>query len=196
MTRGAATWDVGWGPFVQDFRLVDLGPMRAVATLGSVSNGLGVSNWAIDLVPPHSGPPVASFNVQEFVPEGRSVETRAGQTIFWATEWWSGPDPSGRRGEGTYLVGRPFIVTADGLAPAPRLGIRARRLLYDFRAERGGPVRWFLDRRAETWRTDPLLGGAPETTRGTVTAATLASLPEDGRSSPSPSAPRRAPTSC
>ncbi len=180
MTRGTATWDVGWGPFVHDIRLVDLGAMRAVATLGAISNGLGVSSWTIDLVPPRSGAPVASFSVQEFVPEGRSTETRAGQTVFWATEWWSGPDPDGRRREGTYLVGRPFVLTPGGLVPAARLAIRARRMRTDFRTERGGPVRWLRDGRAVTWRTDPMLGGRPDVTRGVVTSATLASLPEDG----------------
>ena len=180
MMRGDVSWDVGWGAVASDFRLIDLGPMRAVAALGAISNGLGVNSWTIDLVPDRSGAPVASFDAQEFTPDGRSAETRDGQTIFWATEWWTGPDPSGRRGPGTYLIGRPFAVTESGLVPATRFAIHARRLLYDFRAEHGGPVRWLRDRRAEAWRSDPLLNGAPETTRGTVTAATLVSEHETG----------------
>lgn len=180
MTRGAAAWDDGWGPYVQDFRLLDVGPMRAVATFGAVSNGIAYTYWTIDLVPPRAGAAVATFDTHEFTPGGRSAETRGGQTVFWATEWWTGPDPSGRRHPGTYLVGRPFVVTADGLVPATRLAIRARRLLYDFRAERGGPVRWLHGRHGEAWRTDPLLRGAATTTRGTVTSATLASLPRTG----------------
>ena len=171
MTRGGDTWEASYGPVNHDMRLLDVDGTRLVATWWAITNGIGVPLWELRILPATGGPPVVTFEVQEFDPDGGSFATHAGRTVLWTTEWWNGPDPTGRRRPGTYLVGRPFTLDAHGIVPATDLPIRARRLRTYFQNEPGGPVRWLADRRAVTWRTDPLLRGTAATTRGTVTEA-------------------------
>lgn len=143
-----------------------------VAHREAVSNGLAVATWTVYVVEDEEDlfVPAYSFAVRDFSPRGGSFAVRNGRPLIWATEWLDADDPSGRRGPGYYLVGRPFVLTRTGLEPALDLPLRSRRLLYDFRVERGGPVAWLSDRRAETRRTDPFDAGRPGGTSGTIEA--------------------------
>lgn len=155
-----------------DLRAFAVGDLLVVATLDNVSNGLGVTYWTLGVIPQGARAPAYSFTVEDFSPTGDSFGTWRGRAVLWATEWTTMPDPAGRRPPGMYVVGRPFTLGDDGLVPVRGLPIRARRFLRTFSRETGTPVEWLSERRAETLRTDPaLVGLAPTTTRGTVTAA-------------------------
>ena len=178
VTRGGterARWAAtapGAASDVRAFR-VHIGDGRdglVVAVLDAVSNGLGVATWTLSVLPDDADAPAYSFVARDFGPEGGSFATWRGRPVIWATEWLDADDPSGRRGPGFYLVGRPFYLTAEGLAPAVGLPIRARRLLRPFRSEPGGPVGWLSSRAAETRRRDPFWGGRPGGVRGEVAA--------------------------
>lgn len=161
---GGAAWRASAPGAVDDLRAfrVDLGDGRtalAVAVLEGVSNGLGVATWSVHVVPEGASRPAYGFVARDFDPAGGSFAAWTGRPVVWATEWLEAEDP--RRGPGSYLVGRPFVVGAERLVPAADLPIRARRLLREFRQERGGPVGWLSSRAAETRRRDPARPGAP-----------------------------------
>ena len=169
VTEGArrlATWPAEYSVQAGDFAAFttdldrDGGRDLVVASLTSVSNGLGVAYWTVDVLPDGASAPAYSFEAEDFDARGRSFAHDRGRLIVWATDWISAPDPRGRRPEGMYFMGRPFTLASGGLAPARSLPIRARRLLNSFsRDEAGGPVGWLSDRRAESARTDLALAG-------------------------------------
>ena len=172
---GGASWRASAPGVVDDLRAfrVALGDGRtalAVAVLEGISNGLGVATWSVHVVPEGAAQPAYGFIARDFDPAGGSFAAWDGRPVVWATEWMEAEDRSGRRGPGMYLVGRPFFVGAEGLAPAPDLPIRARRLLREFRQERGGPVGWLSSRAAETRRQDPARPGSPGDDAGRITA--------------------------
>ncbi|WP_143537557.1 hypothetical protein [Rubrivirga marina] len=172
---GGALWRASAPGIVDDvraFRVVwgDGRSALAVAVLEGVSNGLGVATWSVHVVPEGADQPAYGFIARDFDPEGGSFATWGGEPVVWATEWMEAEDPAGRRGTGMYLVGRPFFIGADGLAPAADLPIRARRLLAEFRTEPGGPVGWLSSRAAETRRQDPARSGAPGGDAGRITS--------------------------
>ena len=155
---------------VRAFR-VPLGDGRrvlVVAVLEAVSNGLGVATWRMAVVPEGADAPAYTFVARDVGPEGGSFATWRGRPVVWATEWLGADDPSGRRGPGTYFVGRPFVLRAEGLEAATALPIRARRLLRPFRHEPGGPVGWLSSRAAQTWRGDPAGVEAPRGPAGRI----------------------------
>lgn len=176
MSRGGDTWEASYGPFNPDMRLLDVGGTPVLATQWAITNWLSVELWELGILPAAGGPPVATFEMQAFDPDGGSFGTHAGRTVLWATEWLNLPPPGSRSGlsRTAYLYGRPFYLDAGGIVPATDLPIRARSLRTSFEEEPGGPARWLSHRRAMTWRTDPALRGVPRTTRGTVTEATFA----------------------
>lgn len=146
-----------------------------IANNDAVSNGLGVAYWTLYMLAADSaaGHPASAFSVEEFGAEGESFGVTDDDLVLWATAWMDGPDPSGQRGPGLYLVGRPFRVEAGRLVPVTDLPIRARRLLDSFARERGStharPVAWLSHRNAETRSTDPYLVGRETTTaRGVI----------------------------
>jgi len=130
-----------------------------VAAREAISNGLGVEYWTMFVVPDGASEPAYQFTAEDLGPDSAPFATWNGKTVFWATEWQTADDPSGRRGPGTYLVGRPFRLGPTGLIPATTLPVRTRRMLSDFRRESGGPVAWLASRRAETRRVDPFGAG-------------------------------------
>lgn len=175
--RLAASWRADGGLHT-GFRVFDGdldgdgGTELLVANLDGVSNGLGVAYWTVYVLPADALVPAYRFRSEEFGAGGGSFETWRGRPVVWATQWRGGPDPSGRRGDGLYLVGRPFVLGADGLEPATALPVRARRLLDSFERDDRGPVAWLSDRRAETRGTDPAVDGCRRTVeRGTVRTA-------------------------
>lgn len=178
VTRGGretARWRAPVPGLYQDVRAFRIGRTLVVGVLDAVSNGLGVSTWTLHVLFPDARQPAYSFTVEELGVAGGSFSARHGRTVVWATEWIGMPDPAGRRVPGTYVVGRPFYIEAEGLVPANDLPIRARRLLAGFEREFvagvGEPRDWLTHRRAETLRMDPALVGPARTTRGQVTSA-------------------------
>lgn len=147
---------------------VEGGRALVVAVLEAVSNGLAIDTWTVAVVPDGATAPAYTFVSRSFGTRGESVAGWRGQPVVWATEWLDSEDPSGRRGRGFYLVGRPFVLGRAGLAPVPALPLRARRLLADFRSEPGGPVAWLSSRRGETRRGDALGVGRPAGETGLI----------------------------
>lgn len=174
--RGRETlrWAASYPGVFDDLRIFRLPDDRLlVAVLDAVSNGIAISTWTLTVT---DGERVLyRFVVRDFDPEGGSFGTWNRQPVLWATEWQDAEDPSGRRGTGYYLVGRPFRLGTDGLVPVADLPIRTRRLLHSFRRGPGGPVTWLSDRRAESRRHDPDWSGRPGGTHGVITAFDLAS---------------------
>ncbi|HIG73503.1 MAG TPA: hypothetical protein EYQ24_02660 [Bacteroidetes bacterium] len=152
-----------------------------VASLTAVSNGLGVAYWRVEVVPDGASAPAYAFQAEDFGPRGTSFGQHRGRLILWATDWTESDDPSGRRASGMYLVGRPFALTSAGLAPAPGLPIRARRLLHSFdRSDPAGPVGWLSDRRAESRREDPAFGGCRQRGEIVTVRSVREATDEDG----------------
>lgn len=141
-----------------------------VALRTAVSNGIAVETWTLAVLPDEASAPTVRFEARDIGGEGAPFATWRGEMVVWATDWQDAEDPSGWRGTGFYFIGRPFVLGRDGLVPVTSLPIRSRRMLYDFRQERGGPVAWLADRRAETRRQDPFWGGRPEGVPGEVVA--------------------------
>ena len=172
-------WSASSPGIFDDLRVFRLSNDRyLVAVLDAVSNGLGVATWTLAVTDGERV--VYRFVARDFDPEGgsfgmelRHPSGRRSQPVIWATEWQASDDPSGRRGPGYYLIGRPFYFSADGLVPAAHLPIRARRLLYSFRRGPGGPVAWLSDRRAESRRRDPFWSGRPSGTPGVIASIDL-----------------------
>lgn len=167
--RETLRWSAGDPALFHDLRVFRLAEDRfLVAVLDAVSNGIAISTWTLTVT---DGETVLySFLARDFDPEGGSFGTWNRQPVIWATEWQDMEDPSGRRGPGYYLIGRPFFLAPDGLVPVTDLPIRARRLLHSFRRGPGGPVAWLSDRRAESLRPDPFWSGRPSGTPGILTA--------------------------
>ena len=148
-----------------------------VANLGGVSNGLGVAYWTLYvLAEAPEGPALrSSIPVQEFGPDGGSFDVDDDGLVLWATEWLQGPDPSGRRTDGLYFVGRPFRFEDGRPVPAADLPVRARRFLDSFADERARedpatPAAWLSHPSTETRLADPLLGGEEPLFSGIVEA--------------------------
>lgn len=174
-TMEVARWRASPPGAVNDLRAfhVEIGDGRtatAVAVLEGVSNGLGVATWSVHVISDGAAEPAYGFIARDFDPDGGSFADWNGQPVVWATEWLESADPTGRRGPGLYLVGRPFVLGADELEPARDLPIRARRLLAEFRTEPGGPVGWLSNRAAETRGQDPARPGTPSGSSGQITA--------------------------
>lgn len=145
-------------------------PETVVAHQEAVSNGLGVATWTVYVVEDEEDlfVPSYSFVARDFGPDGGSFAVWQGRPVVWATEWLESEDPSGRRGPGYYLVGRPFFLTRGGLAPVLDLPVRARRRLDGYHDRPGGPVAKLSDRRAESRRHDPYWSGAPSGQPGQI----------------------------
>lgn len=167
--RETVRWSASAPGVFGDLRVFRLGPdVLLVAVLDAVSNGLAVSTWTLTVT---DGETVRySFIARDFDPDGGSFGTWNRQLVLWGTEWQDMDDPSGRRGPGYYLVGRPFMPGPDGLVPVTDLPIRVRRLLHSFQRGPGGPVAWLSDRRSESLRHDPFWSGRPSGTAGILTA--------------------------
>lgn len=164
--REVASWPVARGAQAGEFAVfasdLDRDGERdlIVATLTAVSNGLGVAYWTVDVLASGAEAPAYSFDAEDFSARGLGFDTHEGRDIVWATEWLSADDPSGARGEGTYLVGRPFVLGSDRLTPEADLPVRARRLLGDFdRDPKIGPVGWLSHEDATDVDADPAWDG-------------------------------------
>jgi hypothetical protein len=170
--RETGQWAASYPGVFDDLRVARLGEDRLmVAVLDGVSNGIAIATWTLYFT---DGDSVAyRFVVRDFDPEGGSFGLWNRQHVLWATEWHASEDPTGRRGPGTYIVGRPFRLGPNGLVPVTGLPIRARRLLFSFERAMGGPVQWLSDRRAETRHRDPFWSGRPSGTRGVISAVNL-----------------------
>lgn len=171
--RETARYPTGrfFGSMQSDIRTFRVEDRFIVATLDGASNGLAFTTWTLGVLPPGATRPSYTFQVNELGLNGGSFAAHRGRSVVWATEWAGMPDPAGRHGWGTYLVGRPFYVEVHRLVPAADLPIRARRLLRSFSIGEGGPVDWLSGRRAETLRVDPRLLGSPAVTPGRIVSA-------------------------
>ena len=136
--RRIAGWPVGAGAQAGAFAAFaadldrDGDQDHVVAVLTAVSNGRAVHTWTVHVVPGGHAAPAYAFEVEDFGAGGQSFAQHRGRDVIWATEWTNAPDPSGSRGEGLYLLGRPMTLTSGGLVPATGLPLRARRLLSGF----------------------------------------------------------------
>ena len=137
-----------------------------IANRDATSAGLGVSVWSITIFPDtgfRSLPPPLTFSVKEFGTHGTFVSS-GGRLNILTTDWVSGKDPKGRRGEGLYFVGQWWRYQRGELLPLPK-PIVARRYLLSFARERFAtsksdrtPYQWLTDRRTETVSTDFITG--------------------------------------
>ena len=170
--REAVTWAASSPGIVDDLRVFRLeSGLVVVAVLDAVSNGIAIATWTLTVT---DGRRVLyRFVARDFDPEGGSFGVWDRQPVLWATEWHDSEDPSGRRGPGYYLVGRPFRFGASELVPVTGLPLRARRLLFSFERGAGGAVRWLSDRRAQTRRRDPFWSGRPRGTPGVISTIDL-----------------------
>jgi len=152
---------------------------RAVAVLGSVSNGLGVAHWTLHVLEPGQ-PASLSFYLAEYG-EGTFLRREQGPGCdVLATVWRDLEDPL--RGPGLYFIGHRYAYREGALVPvgAP---VRMRRFLRDFRQDFGHasgarwrlpvghPAKWLSEKGAEAWPQEPMLDGAQTGKReGTVEA--------------------------
>ena len=167
---GSTLGYVGAQADLRAFRLdlADGGGGLVVAERFAVSNGMAVETWTLSVLPDDAAAPTYRFEARDIGPEGAPFAQWRGETVYWATDWQTADDPSGRRGSGYYLVGRPFQLGRNGLVPVTSLPVRSRRMLYNFRTEAAGPVAWLSDRRAESRRADPFWGRRPSGSRGEI----------------------------
>lgn len=166
---GAATSD-GWTAHHRD--LDGDGQEELVIPFHTgTSNGMAVRYWRLFILPlPASSGPATPLvaETEEFGPDGLE-----GSLLL--AEFADAPDPEGRLGDGSYLIGRPFRYAAGRLVPQADAPVRARRLLEAFMRERfesepPTPRAWLTAEQAEVRTTDPVLQGlraVPEAT-GTV----------------------------
>ncbi|MEO0557069.1 MAG: hypothetical protein AAF170_02680 [Bacteroidota bacterium] len=172
--RETLRWSASYPGLFDDLRVFRLPDDRLlVAVLDAVSNGISISTRTLTVTDGNTV--LYSFMARDFDPDGGSFGVWNRQPVLWATVWRGMDDPSGRRGPGYYLVGRPFFLGPDGLMPVADLPIRVRRLLHSFQRGPGGPVAWLSDRRAESRRHDPFWSGRSSGTPGIITSVDLAS---------------------
>jgi hypothetical protein len=104
-----------------------------VAWLVAVGNGLGISHWRLAILGPDAFHPTLA-GVQDYG-VGTLLDAERGCHVL-ATSWEWLDDPL--RGEGTYLVGRPWRWSEGALVPSGE-PLLARRLLQSFRRLEAAP---------------------------------------------------------
>ena len=147
-----------------------------IANRDATGVGMAVSTWSIAIFQesklPGFQPPVI-FSVKEYGSLGTFVSA-GGRLNILTTDWVSGTDPKGKRGEGLYLVGQWWRYQGGELAPLPRRSV-ARRYLLSFERERWAtiksnriPYQWLSNRHTESISTDFITGSSNSSSRGVI----------------------------
>ena len=154
----------------------DRKPELIIANRDSTSVGIAVSVWSIAIFADgnfKSFQPPLTFSVKEYGNLGTFV-SNAGHLNILTTNWVSGTDPKGKRGDGLYLVGQWWRYHRGELVPLPR-SIVARRYLLSFERERLAtlesdriPYQWLVNRNAESISTDFITGPGNGSKRGVI----------------------------
>jgi hypothetical protein len=171
----------------QDFKVMradldgDRKPELIVANRDSTSVGIGISVWSIAIFPDtdfRTFEPPLTFSVKEFGTYGNFVSTGRRLNIL-TTDWFSGVDPKGKRGEGLYLVGQWWRYQRGALLPLPR-SIMARRYLLSFERERWNtiesdriPYQWLSNGHTESVSTDFITRTSNNSSRGSIDSVAL-----------------------